>query len=143
MSTPTLLKARMANSRHRGPNTTEAGFSLTEVLVSMVLASIVALSLSKGTSVGYTLLRDSRRTAVARQITASKVEELALSDPAVLTTQSYSETVTQNGYTLTRSVSITANSDGSASVTITAAPSGAGTSVLATSTARLTSWSSS
>lgn len=143
MNRANLCQALRAAPECQRPHTTEAGFSLTEVLVAMLLASIVALSLSKGTSVGYTLLRDSRRTAVARQITASKVEELATSDPAALTTQSYSETVTQNGYTLTRSVSITANTDGSASVTVTAAPSGAGTTVLATTTARLTSWSSS
>jgi prepilin-type N-terminal cleavage/methylation domain-containing protein len=121
----------------------QAGFSLTEVLVSMLLASIVALSLSKGTSVGYTILSDSRRTASARQIAASKVEELTLSDPATLSAQSYTESVTQNGYTFSRTVTIALNSDGSASVTVSASSGGSGAPALATVTARLTSWSSS
>lgn len=122
---------------------TERGSSLVEILVSIVITGIVALGLSHFSSVGYRLLTDSRERAIAQQVVTSTIEELALCDPNLLSTLTYSEPISRGRFSLIRTVTITANADNSRSVEVSAhKESPADTQrILASMSARLSTWS--
>ena len=76
----------------------QRGSSLLEVMVSMLLSSVAALALSLTTTVGYTLVRETEKRAVAHQLALNKIERLKLTDPYSLTAIGHSEVVSEGGY---------------------------------------------
>lgn len=121
----------------------ELGSSFIEILVSIAVTGIVGLGLSHFSSVGYRLLTDSRERAVAQQVVASTIEELALRDPSLLTSSTYSEPIARGRFSLIRTVTITTNADSSRSVEVSAHKDSPTDTrrTLASMSARLSAWS--
>lgn len=137
-----------ASLEHRGLSMKAMGYnqrgsSLVEILISIVVTGIVGMGLSSFSSVGFRLLKDSRERAIAQQIVASTIEELSLRDLNLLTPSTYSDQVTRGWVSLTRTVTITSNSDNSRSVEVSASTDSSTSArrTLATMSARLTAWS--
>lgn len=128
-------------SKRREPyvHESERGFLMLEVMVALVVLAIVGVAI---TNSAYSALRFQKQAEIgsfARNIAVSRIEELA-GVPTGTLSSSYNETnttVTVPGTSVqfTRSTTVTANSDGSKSVSVTVGSS----SVLLRSSLTLTS----
>lgn len=112
----------------------QAGFSLIEVLVAMLILSIVALATASNTIKGFVFFKRNTRQAYASQLALDRLELLAAQDPAILAASTSSENITYRNVSFVRTTTIVANSDGSRSIEISVSGTGLGGKAMFTTT---------
>ncbi len=120
------------------------GFSMLEVLVSVAILSIVGLGISQS-SIGMLRARTvTLNKQVSTQLATEKLEQYAALDPLTLSAEnSNSESLSHAGKSFLRSSTITVNSNGSRTVTVSVRPADASQSGSANLSGTFTSWSMS
>jgi Tfp pilus assembly protein PilV len=102
----------------------DAGFSLTDVLASLLILSIAALALTKNTVTSLSTAKRALRTSVAAHLAQDRLEELLAINPQTLT-EADSEVATpviEQGITFVRTTNLPVGSDGARAVTVTVEP---------------------
>lgn len=98
----------------------QAGSSLVELLVAMMLFSIVALALANSIGFSNRVQGKTNSNSAAMQIALETLESYAKKDPLTLTAVTNSQSsVTRSPTTYTKLVTITVNSDRSRTVQVT------------------------
>ena len=92
---------------------TQLGFSLIEALVALAISSITATALGLSTGVGYKLCREAHQRAIAGRLVVSGIEQLNVSDPALLQSTDKTESIEVSGSSFFRTTQVTVNVDGS------------------------------
>lgn len=100
--------------------TKERGFTVIEVLVSIVILGVVGLAVAMNTIKSYTFLKRGIRNSYAAQLALDKIETLAAKDPSTL---SSANNQTESGLSwrnvkFNRTTTITVNSDGSRTISV-------------------------
>jgi Tfp pilus assembly protein PilV len=98
----------------------ERGLSAVEVLVAIALLAISGLAVAQSTIRSFSFLNQSYRSSLASQIALEQLELLAQQNPATLQ-ESGGESAAQvihSGLTFYRSTTISINSDGSRTVSV-------------------------
>lgn len=104
--------------------TSESGFSLPDVLASLLILSIAALALTKSTVTSLSSAKRGVRSAVASHLAHNRMEELLAVSPQSLTA-AHAETATpliERGMTFVRSTTLTIEDDGTRIVTVSVKP---------------------
>lgn len=98
-----------------GLETTEAGFSLLEILVTTALLSIVGLGLALSTVTSFNTFNRSVRHALATDLVLDKLEQFAATNPSTLSAANdeTNTAVTERGISFNRTTTVTVNVDGS------------------------------
>ena len=112
-------------SRHDPMSTdAEAGISLLEVLVALVVLAIISMGVAVSTGRSYSLAKRAIREEIASELARSKLEELLAVDPSSLSAaSSLSETgLVSSGISFFRNTVVTVNADNSRHISVTVAP---------------------
>jgi len=99
----------------------DKGFTSIELLVAISILSIVALAVSINTVKSFVFLKRGIRTSYATELAQDKIEYFAAMDPTNLSSAN-NQTETNlvfNKVTFTRTSTVTSNSDGSRTVSVT------------------------
>lgn len=98
----------------------QAGFSVVEVMLCVILLAIVALGISNSTVIAIRANNISSHNSLASQLAIERLEEYASNDPAILVTDAtLSETgIVRDGRAFDRTTTVTINPDRSRTVTV-------------------------
>ncbi len=123
----------------------DAGFSLLEVLVAMMLLAVIGLAVAYNTVRSYSLMKRGLRHSYATQLALDKLEELEAISPINLTSANNSteSAVSINNVFFTRTVSITVNADSSRTVIVTVMPNEVGVGGITSYTSNMPLWANS
>lgn len=99
----------------------EAGFSIMEVMVAVVILALVGLASAKNSIMSMSTFKRSMRNSIAMQLAVEKLEELGSVNPTTLdnSDDSTEANVVEDNITFTRVTQVTQNADESRTVTVT------------------------
>ncbi len=103
-----------------GTKPSEAGFTIMEVLVAIVLLAVVGLASARNSVMSMSTLKRSIRNSIAMQLAVEKLEELGSINPTSLdaSDNATESAVVQDSISFSRTTTVVVNSDQSRSVTI-------------------------
>jgi len=103
-----------------------AGFTLIEILISVVMLSILAAGLAGGMLSSSRLSRNSKLSATRTAVMTSEVSRLAAVPIGDLTAGTTTTAVTRDGVTFTRVTTVTVWTDSIRARVVVSAPAGRG-----------------
>ena len=96
---------------------------IMEVMVALVLLSIIGLAVAKNSIMAMVALKRGIRNSVAMQLATEKLEQLGSVDPTTLANTTTTESaLTVEDITFSRVSTVSQNTDGSKTVTVTVTP---------------------
>jgi Tfp pilus assembly protein PilE len=100
-------------------NNSESGFSLFEILFGLLFISVMAIAITSSATVAMKTRATTIRNAGAMELVIDTLEDFTSRDPANLSDSDDSSTViSHKGNSFTRVVDVTANSDGSKTISV-------------------------
>jgi len=113
---------------HRASAGQAAGFTIVELLVSLLLMGILAVAIAQGTTVSLTLSKQTRVSQLMHNLAVGRLEEISGTKASFLTAGTGVEAEVSapgTGFTFTRTTAITLESENTRAVTVTVASNGA------------------
>lgn len=107
-------------------HTDRGGFTLIEILISMVLLSLVAVGLATGLMVTSQQSRVSKVTAARNAVMSAEVSRLSAMPTNELVAGTTSQVAIRSGLTFTRTTTISTNTDSVRAQVVVAPPVGRG-----------------
>lgn len=117
-----VCTVRIVTGHQKSPAFREAGVTLIELVVAIVLMELAFLAIADSTRTSLIHFKRSLRETYATELAIEKMEELAAKDPVDISEDGETENITRRTVKFVRSVEVSVRPDKSRLVTVSVLP---------------------